>query len=431
MPQTLYRFGIDSSNPAAKASTPIPIITDAGIKILWSSWCDLIYVTAIHESVGTINYLGTGLNAVQQLDLQSSSKDAGSSGTRQSILTSGAPLRFFGTAMHDGVRGYIAGRKVTLYGIPAEKAEKEDAYRDVDSWDIPHPASHPLAEVSMCSDDSLLVVCRPNLEPKPDCKESAFETIVSLGDGVHRSSENAETERSRAATVDPVRCLESLKEYCKAEMPVESVAHFAPTQLVVNATTATALDADGKVYTRTTDPRYPACLGRPYTGTSTFEPVPYLSETRIVKLASGGYMTAAISDDGELFLWGQANPGTEGELDVLHKIDYDLDTENLKGTVIWCDAEQDNNVKCLNICINGRDAFACDVAVGFGHILVAAKNDSGQHVMFAAGCGDEGQLGLCKISIFMKAFEEVMVFRGKRIMQLAAAGWSSFVVVDE
>ncbi|KAF1359901.1 hypothetical protein EJ07DRAFT_117098 [Lizonia empirigonia] len=204
-----------------------------------------------------------------------------------------------------------------------------------------------------------------------------------------------------------------------------------PSQLVVNATTATALDNNCRVHTRTTDPRYPACLGRPHVGTSTFELVPYLSETRITKIASGGYMSAAISEDGELFLWGLSNPGIEGELGVLATLDSRFDAAPKKKTGIWSDIVQDEDVKCTNIYIDGNDAIAYDVAIGFGHILVAAKDNDGQRAVFSAGCGSEGQLGLGRIIDFLGEFEEAVELRGKSIMQLEAAGWSSYVVTED
>lgn len=425
MPQTLYRLGVDPSDPGTKASTPTPIVRSLEIKILWISWCDLVYSAITDDFTRSTIYLGTSLNAAQQLDLQSSFLEPEPSDMRQSIMTYNKPLRFFGTAMHDGLRGHVASRKVTVYGTLAEKAKMGEMYRDVDSWDISHGLYHPVAEVSVCSDGSLLVARRSGNE------KSKSETVMSPETGDGGYSETAKAKRPDFQTMSSVANLQRLQEYCALDAPTTSIAQFAPTQLVVNATTATALDEDGRVHTRTTDPRYPACLGRSYTGTSTFEPVPYLSETRIVKIASGGYMTAAISEDGELFLWGQANPGTEGELGVLHRLGYDIDAEELQGTVIWGESMQDQDVKCLNIHIDSRAATAYDVAIGSGHVLVAAKNDIGEHVVLAAGCGEEGQLGLEKPCLFQEEFEEAAALRGKRVIQLVAAGWSSYVVVDD
>lgn len=348
---------------------------------------------------------------------------------RRSLLHPGQPFLFFGSAMHDGIRGYVSCGKVTIFGTPAEKAKMRDAYRDVDTWRISHPLCQALAEVRICSDDSVLVACRPTNAPEPGQKDFKTQTFTDWKEG-HNNRQVCETEPG-GQTIGSIASLSKLREFSATGASSECLAQFAPTQLVVNATTATALSQDGRVYTRTTDPRYSSCLGRPYTGSTTFEMVPYLSETRIVKIASGGYMTAAISEDGELFLWGQANPGTEGELSVLDGSGCNSDRANTKSTVIWGDAAQDENIKCLNIHIDGKEASAYDIATGFGHILVAAKSDAMQYVVFAAGCGAEGQLGLGKTCDFLDEFEEVVALRGKQVTQMAAAGWSSFVVIEE
>lgn len=323
--------------------------------------------------------------------------------------------------MHDGVRGYTIRRErgsagsisdeeyddlLCIFTTESEKKDHPPIPYESESWKIPPPHHLSPTAVRLCNDGSLLFALKICID-----------------------SDDHERETKATGTISAVNKIEDLKEHCKRHMVGERLAEFAPLQLVVNATTATALDGNGRVHTRTADPRYPACLGRPYTGASTFEPVAYLSETHITKIASGGYLTAAISEDGELFMWGQAIPGTGGELGVLHRLDYESDAAP-KGTAIWSDTESDEFVKCLSIRINGRDATAYDVAIGFGHILVAAKNDDGAHVMFAAGCGSEGQLGIGRIVDFMEEFEEVAVLRGRPILQLEAAGWSSCVVTE-
>lgn len=419
MPQTLYRFGIDPSDPSAKATIPTDILTNARIEILWSAWCDLIHTTLNGDGTRSINYLGTSLNASQQLDVS------------QSLLRSGYPLQFFGTAMHDGVRGFIANGEVTIYGTPAEEVTLGNSHSDVAVWSSPHLLHQSL---SMCSDGSLLLACKHMQRLNPGSEDSISEpnAITSLAKehpgNVHNEQE---TKHPKSQTITYVASLQKLQDHCSQVVPAKSIASFAPAQLVVNATTQTALDQDGRVYTRTTDPRYPACLGRAHTGTSTFEPVPYLSETHITKIASGGYMTAAVSAEGELFLWGQANPGTKGELGVLHRLDYASDVEEARSTTIQSDAMTDDDVRCLVVYIQGKEARAYDVAVGSGHILVAARDDLGNRVVFGAGCGSEGQLGVNSISDFYEEFCEVEALRNKAIVQMIASGWTSLVVTDE
>jgi hypothetical protein len=391
MSQTLYRFGIDASNSFIKTTIPTRIHTAACITILWASWCDLVYTITDDSNTRTIIYTGTSLTATQQSEFTSPTSKINLALSRPECR-----LSFFGSAMHDGVRGYICDDKITIFGTPAEQAELGDQYRGIATWTLPSP----VAEVVMCSDSSLILAHKQG----PDDTES-ITTFLSF---------------------------QALKDYCSkaADAEFERLATFTPTQLVTNATTATALSPNGHVYTRTTDPRYPFTLGRPPTNSSVFEPVLYLSELTIAKIASGGYMTAAISSEGELFLWGQANPGTKGELGVLHKLDYNQ-KPNPKDTVIWGDTEQDEYVRCLNVFINGVEAAVEDVAIGTGHILITARNGRSERVLFTAGCGSEGQLGIGRTVEFVSEFEEVAALRGKRVIQMAAAGWSSFVVAEE
>ena len=390
--RTLYQFGIDPSNPSSKTVTPTAVATSEDVEVLWLSWCDLIYTTRVACQATLIVYSGTSLSSRQQEELISHS----------SMYP--APTRslgFFGDSTHHGVRGYICEQNLSVFSSLAEETKDQE----VGTWDV--LASPDIGEIRMCSKNSLLV-CLPLLTPETT-KTNSKGSIVTMPHPKDLANRSATTET------------------------YETVAGFAPTQLVVNATTATALSPSGQVYTRTTDPRYPSTLGRPYTGTSKFEVIPYLSETRIKKIASGGYMTAAISEDGELFLWGQSNPGTGAELGVLHRLDYNYDAMRDK-TAIYGDTVQDDDVKVLNMSIEGGglytgcSCFAYDVAIGSGHILVAAEKETGELVVFAAGCGAEGQLGTGRTVDFESEFIEVVALRGRRIKQLAAAGWSSYVV---
>ena len=142
-------------------------------------------------------------------------------------------------------------------------------------------------------------------------------------------------------------------------------------------------------------------------------------------------MSAAVSSDGELFVWGQACPGAGKELDVLRV------SEGVEAPVtgIGVDEEQDEFVKCLDVRIDGQVASVYDVAVGHGHLLVAAElcemGEETKSVLFAAGDDSENQLGLETGADFKESFEEVASLRGKRIVQLEAAGWSTYVVLLE
>lgn len=438
MAHTLFRFGIDPSDPTKPTAIPTSITTNAEIELLWSSWCDLIYTTLTGDGTRSIHYLGTSLNASQRLHFPNLPKMPGPSGISEASTRVRSHLHFFGTAMHDGVRGCIADNKVFVYNTPAEEIAME-THRDVDSWNIPYQLYDSIAQVSMCNDESLLVATRPGQGSALNPSVSALDsTPCTLSETEDSETEDNKYNRHQVSgmiehwpcSITHVPNLQAFQNYCEKNVPGKSLAPFAPIQLVTNATTATALDQRGIVYTYTTDPRYSSCLGRPNTGRPIFEPVPFLSETAVNKIASGGYMTAAISKDGELFLWGQANPGSSEELGVLRGPDGGFDAAERVGTSILCEGIQDDDVKCLSVFIGGEEARAYDVAIGSGHILVAAEDGSGKNVVFCAGRAAEGQLGLHSTFEFCKEFVQVKELAGKRVQQLMASGWSSFVVVE-
>lgn len=415
MPQSLYIFGSAPPDLETKITTPTRTLTTTKISICWASWCDLIYRTYDLTDKHTMNYLGTSLNVPQQEQLTSLDADLNRCIARDPSLH----LSFFGTTMHEGVRGFALERSVGIFGTPAEEATLGVYHREFDTYELPAVSSLSFAGVWMCSDGSLLLAC------------SNHQVLLATESSTSESVHLPRLMNEHTSHIGTVADIQGLKDYCYLTAGTGLVAPFMPSQLVANATTQTTLNEDGRVYTRSVDLRYPACLGRPYTGTSTFELVPYLSETRITKIASGGYMTAAISEDGELFLWGQSNPGTDGDLVVLGRPDHWSNFSMRKETAIWDDNAQDEDVKCLNISINGKHATAYDVAIGFGHILVAVRNSDGKHVVFSAGCGSEGQLGLGMTIDFLEEFEEVMALRGKPVEELGAAGWFSYVVTRD
>ena len=188
-------------------------------------------------------------------------------------------------------------------------------------------------------------------------------------------------------------------------------------QLVSNATTTTGLTTTGQVYTWTHDSRYPKLLGRPVdpdTPASIPHRIEYFSETIITDIASGGYLTAAISSDGELYLWGQSCPGTVGSLAIFQKS---------------VDDDADEFVKCVELSIGGREAQITRVAVGSGHVIVAAETKKGERAVFAAGQGGCGQLGLSGTPEFLEEFTELKGLRKRKVVEIRASGWSTWVVV--
>lgn len=146
-------------------------------------------------------------------------------------------------------------------------------------------------------------------------------------------------------------------------------------QLIANATTFTLLTEAGEVYTYG-DPRHQT-LGRPTTGDGAVgadKPgtVEALGGLNVIKIASSGWMTAALSEDGALYLLGSGTPGTEQSLKCLRGLAA-------------------GEVALVDLPGNGEEPLdVLDVAVGAEH--VAAVTQDGR--LFVVGSNSNGQLGL-------------------------------------
>ncbi|KAK0706784.1 regulator of chromosome condensation 1/beta-lactamase-inhibitor protein II [Lasiosphaeria miniovina] len=182
------------------------------------------------------------------------------------------------------------------------------------------------------------------------------------------------------------------------------------TQLVSFATGFAALSASGRVWTWG-DARFGACLGRE-TSTSphhspaempgAVEDVLDLPTGRIVRLAAGGYVVAALTAGNDLYVWGQGHPGGR-PLPVL---------EGLTDRPAPVDI-QDNDI--------------VDVAVGDAHLV--ALTTEGQ--VFVIGDNSNGQLGLpVKAVDSWRAVSSVPGGgTGQSVVGVAAGPQNSFLMV--
>jgi hypothetical protein len=395
----IYAFGFNLISPSDSAcpngAFPEPSFRAKDIRVHWSSWCDAVVAYRDDPGPWNISYAGTGLTEAQKEHVSQCEnlRHAMERGGQRKVL-------FFGSTMHDGLRGYVLSNRddaenwedqITLFATDVE-LEK----------DIPEVETYSVRRV--LSDGSLVLSAKT--------RSTAKETITRFQDFEQLRTRLSSNSILLDSTFPPY------------------VSHD-PAECVTNATTITVLADDGKPWTSTRDPRYSKCLGRAYDGDSSFAAVPYLSETRVTRIASGGYMSAAMSADGELFLWGQACPGSTGELDVLNG-NVEL---NRPMTGISAEDEQDEFVKCLEVHVDGHEARVYDVAVGHGHVLIAAEmSGSGgekKQALFAGGDNSRNQLGLEAKEEFYKRFEEVAALRGKLVAQIVASGWYSLVVTLE
>jgi hypothetical protein len=384
----LHAFGHNVASP------PPSVLCAKAFKILWSSWCDAVLAHQDDGDTWAIEYRGTGLTKIQKSHIESS----------QVIRESVGAVELFGTAMHDGLRGYVLQRETNEVLVFATDLEMERGVAEIETFAV---SAGGKMKVVMESNGHVLM---STVAPK-----TGEAQIIHLNN------------------------ITALRQYLDAKLLAPApptIVSSKPVQFRTNSTTATMLDGSGQVLTATRDPRYPRCLGRPHERTDVFKPVPYLSETRITKIASGGYMTAAVSSEGELFIWGQACPGSVGELAVLSGNDAFVKSQRgSKKTGVSADEEQDDMVKCLTVLIDGQDAHVYDVVVGHGHILVAAQvqadNGGVRRVVFAGGENGRGQLGCMAGESFVPGFVEVSKLRDRKIVEMAASGWSSYMVTAE
>ncbi|KAH0034587.1 RCC1/BLIP-II protein, partial [Aureobasidium melanogenum] len=180
-------------------------------------------------------------------------------------------------------------------------------------------------------------------------------------------------------------------------------------QLVANVTGFVCLTQEGNVYTWG-DARH-SSLGRSVTETEAKSPglVESLAGIQIKKIASDGWMTAALSEDGAVYLFGTGTPGTQHLLSCLDGLDP-------TGAAL---VEIEQNKEPLDF---------LDIAVGDGHVVLLTQDG---HV-YAAGDNRNGQLGLGqKASSYIKDWREVIIPGGRRCGAVYAGPKSSFFqIVD-
>ncbi|KAF2712756.1 hypothetical protein K504DRAFT_452902 [Pleomassaria siparia CBS 279.74] len=388
---------------------PKLVLQGHSIQVLWSSWCDalvLIQPTPHSQPCPYTIYAGTGVLPTTISDLKP---------IIHATVNESEHLHFFGAPLGPGLQGVLKASTsvIGLLNPIRPRLPPEINTSSAERFVLGYAAVIP-------SNPEYIHGPREDGDP-----HNLFIKHISVTSGGHVSAVAINKSKEFAIESSVVgwpsvagfeKWLDNgdIIEFAGKSMPIPNVAN-----LVSNATSTTALSTAAQVYTWTSDPRYPTCLGRLADAdapASHPHPVPYLSETNIVSIASGGYLTAALSADGELFVWGQACPGTTSSLSVLRQ-----------------DDDGDEWVKCVELEIDGQEARVTHVAIGFGHVIVAAEAIGRGHVeraVFAAGQGESGQLGVGKSPTFIQDFRQVEALRGKKIKELRAAGWSSWVVVE-
>ncbi|KAF2263399.1 hypothetical protein CC78DRAFT_534011 [Lojkania enalia] len=446
-----------------KILAPEKVLQGSDIQVLWTSWCDsIIALETSKDDQPSFQYYGMGLNDSQIARATDPAMDPNT-------------IRLFGAPLADGLKAILqtqAPSSITFFASDLEQENQVptvEIYNERDNTRIQHIAIHSDAQITVVV-KMLLTATSTGKPIVQDMLQEQNSYILTFKD--------LSTFKTWLTSDQPTVSLKS------ASRPVPDL-----TQLVSGATTLTALTATGQVYTWTPDPRYPNCLGRPNENPELPTPIPYLSETRIAKIAAGGYLSGALSADGELFVWGQSPPGIDSEFRILkpkskpqsQSSDADLFIPEIgqdmylppppprytpwspENAEKWArevavmrrdgrmprhpddprpeqlglgedDDEGDEFVKQVDISIQGRPATVTDVAVGHGHVLVAAEANGDRNkvlrAVFAAGQGESGQLGLGSSAEFVENFTEVEMLRDKKVKSLICAGWSSWVVVE-
>jgi hypothetical protein len=144
-----------------------------------------------------------------------------------------------------------------------------------------------------------------------------------------------------------------------------------PKQLLANTGIFQLLMESGEVYTWG-DPRYES-LGRPIDAIPADKPgsVEALGGLQIAKIAAGGWMCAALSEDGTLYIWGTTSPGGKAKIGPLRGEDG--------GDVALVELPGGQSEEPLDV---------LDVGVGDDHIVVVAEGNR----LFVVGENTNGQL---------------------------------------
>lgn len=176
----------------------------------------------------------------------------------------------------------------------------------------------------------------------------------------------------------------SLSSLLQSSTDTTQILPQPPLQLTSNANSFAALLPSGSIYTWG-DPRHQHLGRTPTTHTPAQQPslVAGIGGVPMKKLASGGWMTGAVSRDGDLYLWGRQPPG----LDEGKQIGCLPGTS--RTTNMSAEEEQFEEGEVALVDIDGG-VDVVDVGVGAGHILALTRDGR----IFGVGDNRNGQIGI-------------------------------------
>lgn len=117
-----------------------------------------------------------------------------------------------------------------------------------------------------------------------------------------------------------------------------------------------------------------------------------LTGIKVSKVASGGWMSAAVSEDRALYVWGALIPADEGTIESL-----------VPGECTLVELPSAAGAEQLDV---------LDVALGSHHVAVLAEQNS----VFVVGRNADGQLGIGSPADFLEDWQEVKGLAGARII---------------
>jgi hypothetical protein len=89
----------------------------------------------------------------------------------------------------------------------------------------------------------------------------------------------------------------------------------------------------------------------------------------------------------------------------------------------------------LSVIMEGEEASVYDVAIGHGHVMIAAEvrlaGTPQRQALFAAGVNNKGQTGLAPGLTYVTHFAEISALRDTTLEQLVATGWTTFVIATD
>lgn len=226
---------------------------------------------------------------------------------------------------------------------------------------------------------------------------------------------------AQLAHVDEFISFDNFKAWCICtglEQPRHSYLHRLHVfrgpvkQLIANATTFACLNGRGEVFTWG-DARHRS-LGRATTGEGAVSAddaviVEALGGIKIEKISAGGWITAALSEDGAAYLWGTGTPGKDESMRFLK----DLGPSEVALLDILGD--------------DGEPVDIQDVTVGYGHVVLLTEGGK----IFSAGENTNGQLGIGKEHQYSVDWKEVKIGESLRCSSVQAGPKSVFIKANQ